>query len=79
MIANTISRIIARVLRWSSTGNAAARPDRCPASPMSQGASPKYRDCVARSKPINQSGAPITRSPRLNGVCQTTVTPLKSP
>ena len=27
MIANTISRIIVRVSRWSSTGNAAARPE----------------------------------------------------
>jgi hypothetical protein len=57
MIVNTISRIIARVLCWSSTGNAPARPDRCPAPPMSQDASPKYSDSAARSKPINQSGA----------------------
>jgi hypothetical protein len=57
MIAITISRIIARVSRWSSTGNAAARPDRSPAPPMSLDASPKYRDSAARSKPINQSGA----------------------
>jgi hypothetical protein len=57
MIASTISRIIARVWHWSSTGNAAARPDRSPAPPMSLGASPKYRDGTVRSKPINQSGA----------------------
>jgi hypothetical protein len=57
MIATTISRIIARVLRRSSTGNGAARPDSCPAPPMSLGASPKYRDSAARSKLINQSGA----------------------
>jgi hypothetical protein len=57
MIASTISRIIARVSRWSSTGNAAARPDRCPAPPMSLGPSPKYRDSIACSKPISQSGA----------------------
>jgi len=57
MIANTISRIIVRVSRRSPTGNAAAQPERRPAPPMSQGASPKYRDSAARSKPINQSGA----------------------
>jgi hypothetical protein len=56
MIANTISRIIMRVSRWSSTGNAAARPDRCPAPPMSLAASPKYRDGATHSKPISQSG-----------------------
>jgi hypothetical protein len=56
MIANTIARIIARVLCWSSTGNAPARPDRCLTPPMSLDASPKYRDSAARSKPI-KSGA----------------------
>src|SRR5262249_41384120 len=44
MIASTISRIIARVSCWSSTGNATARPNRSTALPMSLGASPKYRD-----------------------------------
>jgi hypothetical protein len=73
MIASTISRIIARVSCWSSTGNAAAWPDSCPAPPMSLGALPKYRDSAARSKPISQSGVLNHRSPRLSGVCQTTV------
>ena len=57
MIANTVSCIIARVLRWSSTGSAAARPERCPALPTSLGALPKYSNSAARSKSINQSGA----------------------
>jgi hypothetical protein len=57
MIASTISRIIARVPRWSSTGDAAARPDRSPAPPMSLGVSPKYRDSNARPGPISQSSA----------------------
>jgi len=30
MTANTISRIIVRLWRWSSTGNAAGRPNSCP-------------------------------------------------
>jgi hypothetical protein len=51
-----ISRIIARVSRWSSTGDAAARPGRSLAPPMSLGASPKYRDNTAHSEPISQSG-----------------------
>jgi hypothetical protein len=54
MSANTISCIIVRMLRWSSTGNAAVRPDRRPVPPMSLGALPKYSDSAARSKPINQ-------------------------
>ena len=53
MIANTISLTIARILCWSLTGNAPVRP----VPPMSQGASPKYRDSATRSKPIEQSGA----------------------
>jgi hypothetical protein len=53
MIANTISRIIARVLCWSPTGNASARPVLL----MNQRASPKCRDRAAHSKPIDQSGA----------------------
>jgi hypothetical protein len=57
MIANTISRIIARVSRWSATGDAAVRPDESPPLPISLDASPKYRDSIAHSKPIGQSGA----------------------
>jgi len=57
MIANRIPRIIVRVSGRSSTGDAAAWPDRCPASPISLVVSPKYRDCITVSKPIGQSGA----------------------
>jgi hypothetical protein len=57
MIANTISRVIVHLSRWSSSGNAAARPNSCPALPMSLRASPKYRDSIAHSKQISQSGA----------------------
>lgn len=63
MSASTISRIIARVSCRSSTGNAAARPERCRALPTSLGALPKYSDSAARSKPINQSGALIHTIP----------------
>jgi hypothetical protein len=79
MIANTVSRIIVRVLRWSSTGNAAARPERCPAPPVSLGASHKYRDSAARSKPINQSGAPNHTVPALQWRLSNHRDPLKSP
>ncbi len=57
MIASTFSRIIARVSCWSSTGNAAVRPNRSTAPPVSLGASPKYRDSSACPGPTNQSGA----------------------
>jgi hypothetical protein len=57
MIANTVSRIIARVSRWSLTGNASARPDWPPAPPISTGTSLKYRDSTAHPKPISQSDA----------------------
>jgi hypothetical protein len=57
MIERTISCIIVRVSRRSSTGNAAARPDTRPALSASLGASPKYRDGAARVEPINQTGA----------------------
>ena len=57
MIARTISRIFARLSRRSSTGNAAAPPDRCPALPTSLRAAPKYRVSTVHSKPTSQSGA----------------------
>ena len=57
MSANTISRIIVSVSRWSSTGNPAARPDSCPTLPMSLRALSKYCDTTAHSKQISQSGA----------------------
>jgi len=55
MIGNTISRIIVRVLRWSSTGNAAARPD-SPASHVTLHVSPKHSVRAALSNPITRSG-----------------------
>ena len=42
MIAHTISRMIVRVSRWSSTGNGAVRPEGRPASPVALHASPKH-------------------------------------
>ncbi len=67
MIANTISRIIARVPRRSSTGKAAAQPDSCPALYVRLPTSPKHRDSTAHAKPISRSRATIPSSPRLNG------------
>jgi hypothetical protein len=57
MIARAISRIIAPISCWSSTGNDATRPDRAPAPPMSRAASPKYRDSIARPRLMSQSDA----------------------
>ena len=57
MIANTISRTILGVSRWSETGDADVRPDESSALPMSLDAFPKSRDSVAHSKQIGQSGA----------------------
>ena len=57
MIASTIPRIIVRVVRWSSTGNATARPDRCLTPPVSRDALPKYRENIAQPAPISPSGA----------------------
>jgi hypothetical protein len=57
MSATTISRIIACVSRQSSTGNAAARLDRCPALRTSLCALLKYCVSTARPKPTSQSGA----------------------
>jgi hypothetical protein len=57
MIASTISRIIVRVSRWSSTGNAATRPREVPGTVYEPGWVANYRDSAARSKPGNQSGA----------------------
>jgi hypothetical protein len=79
MIANTISRIIARVSRRSSTSNAAAPPDRCPALPMSLRASPKYRVSTAHSKPTSQSGALNHTMPAPQRPPSNRRAPLKSP
>jgi hypothetical protein len=73
MIANTVFRIIVRVSRWLLTGNAAARPDSCPARRRSLCASLKYRDSAAHPKLINHPAPSITRSLSLSGSCQTTV------
>jgi hypothetical protein len=59
MIGNTISRITARVLRWSSTGNAAARPESRPASHGTLQVSPKLSVRAALSNPITRSGVRI--------------------
>ena len=56
MIASTISCIIARVLRWSSTGNATARPESRPASHVTLQVSPKHSVRAVLSKPITRSG-----------------------
>jgi hypothetical protein len=50
MIASIISRIIARVLRWSSTGGATARPDSSRAPPMSMVHRP-----IAETAPLIQN------------------------
>ena len=56
MIANTISRIIARVSRQSSTGNATARPDRCLTPHSRLYAASKYNASAAHAKSVTQSG-----------------------
>jgi hypothetical protein len=56
MIANSISRVIAHVLRWSSTGNAAVLPQRRPASHVTLQVSSKHSVNAARSTPITRSG-----------------------
>jgi hypothetical protein len=56
MIANTISRIIVRVSRWSSTGNPAARPERQPASHVMLQLSLKHSVSAALPNPITWSG-----------------------
>jgi hypothetical protein len=63
MIASTISRIIVRASRWSSTGNAAARPDRGPATPMSLRASPRYCATTAHQ---SRSAYSVARTSRFN-------------
>jgi hypothetical protein len=56
MIAHTISRFIVRVSRWSSTGDAAVRPERRAASPVTLHASPKHSVSTALSNPISRFG-----------------------
>jgi hypothetical protein len=56
MIGNMISRIILRVLRRSSTGNAPARPENRPASHVTLQVSPKRSVSAAPPTPIIRSG-----------------------
>jgi hypothetical protein len=56
MSANTIFRIIVSLSRWSSTGDAAARPERRPASHVTLRGSSKHSVSAAPSNPITQSG-----------------------
>jgi hypothetical protein len=56
MSAHTISRIIVRVARWSSTGNAAVRPERRPAPPVTLYASPKHSVSAVLSNPVTRFG-----------------------
>ena len=56
MIANTISRVIAYVSRWSSTGNAAVWLKRHPASHVTLQVSPKNSLSTALSNLITRSG-----------------------
>jgi hypothetical protein len=79
MSASTISRIIACVPRRSSTGDAAARPDMCPAPRMSLLASPKYRVSTAHSKPTSQSGALNHTMPASQRPLSNRRAPLNSP
>jgi hypothetical protein len=59
VIANAISRIVARVLRWSSTGNAGAWLERRSGSYMTLQVSPQQSVFAPLS-------SPVTRSSRLN-------------
>jgi hypothetical protein len=56
MIASTISRVIARVSCWSSTGNATARPNRRPAPHVTLQVPSKHSVSAALSTPITRSG-----------------------
>jgi hypothetical protein len=79
MIANAISRIIARVLRWSSTGNAAARPERRPARRKSLRALHRHRVSTAHSNQISRSSAFFHIIPEPQRLLSDHRAPLKSP
>ena len=49
------SHTTARFPRWSSTGNAAARPDACSALHLGSCASPKHSVSTVHSNPISRS------------------------
>jgi hypothetical protein len=68
MTTNTISRIIARISRRSSTANAPVRPDRHSSAPVTLRASPK-RTSNADSTPTSDSA----------GLNQATPAPHRSP
>jgi hypothetical protein len=53
------SHTTARFPCWSSTGNAAARPDACPALHLSSRGAPKPSRSTAHSNPISRSGTKI--------------------
>jgi len=57
MSVDTFSHTTARFPRWSSTGNAAARPDACPALHLRSRASPKPSISTAHPNPISRSSA----------------------
>jgi hypothetical protein len=57
MTAGPISRSIARVLCWSSTGNAVAQSGSRPAAHVTLQVSPKHSVRAALSNPITQPGA----------------------
>jgi hypothetical protein len=52
---NTVSRIIVRVLRWSSTGNAVAWPERRSGSYMTLQGSPQQSVIAPLSNPVARS------------------------
>jgi hypothetical protein len=79
MSASTISRILAYVPRWSSTGDAAAWLRRCPVLHLSQRASPKHSDGTAHSKPITRSGAYNNIIPAPQRLLPVRRAPIKSP
>jgi hypothetical protein len=80
MIANTIPRIIiARVLRWSSTGDAAARQERRPASHMTLQVLPKRTVSTALSNPIIRSGVRNHKIPAHRKPLPAAVPMIKSP
>ncbi len=58
MIASTISRVIARVSRWSSTGNATARPKGRQAPHVTLQVPFKHSVSATLSTPITRSGVP---------------------
>jgi hypothetical protein len=69
----------ARFPRWSSTGNAAARPDACPALHLRSRGSPKPSLNTAHSDPISRSSTHNYKIPRALTASATRCTTVKSP